>query len=281
MAKSSWRTKIKTVLALIWLILTFSTVAWWLVYSLKRTDISDAAHRMFAWEGSILLAAILIGGGMMTILTYKDEQRQHRLQFFFSTFSHDIKTSIARLRLQADVLEEDAEQSKNPIFKRLIYDITRLELQLENSLLLSNLEEGFFTEEFSLSSVIKLLRNDFSDLKIELNQDAFIKADKRAFLSVIRNLFQNSVLHGKADSVQIHAQIDASNIQISFLDNGTGFQGDLQKLGEEILQSQGSRGNGIGLLLSKHLINKMNGHVHFRPSNQGFKTDIQIPGRLA
>ena len=136
-------------------------------------------------------------------------------------------------------------------------------------------------EEFSLSSVIKLLRNDFSDLNIELNQDAFIKADKRAFLSVIRNLFQNSVLHGKADSVQIHAQVEGSNIQISFLDNGTGFQGDLKKLGEEILQSQGSRGNGIGLLLSKRLINKMKGHVHFRPTNQGFKTDIQIPGRLA
>jgi signal transduction histidine kinase len=122
--KSSWRTRIKTVLAIVWLLITFSIVAWWLVYSLQREDISESAHRMFAWEGSILLACVLLGGGTMAFLTYKDEQRQHRLQFFFSTFSHDIKTSIARLRLQADVLEEDAEQSKNPVFKRLLHDIT-------------------------------------------------------------------------------------------------------------------------------------------------------------
>lgn len=281
MVKSSWRTKVKTLLSVVWLMLTFSIVAWWLVYSLQRTDISEATHRMFAWEGAILLLAILVGGGTMTILTYKDEQRQHRLRFFFATFSHDIKTSIARLRLQADVLEEDSEQSKNPVFKRLIHDITRLELQLENSLLLSNLESGFYVEEFTLSSVIKTLRNDFSDLKIELNHDAKIKADKRAFFSVIRNIFQNSVLHGKADAVQIQATAQGSDVLISILDNGSGFQGNSKKLGKEILRSQDSRGNGIGLFLSKRLVSKMKGRLQFSTSPSGFKADLQIPGGMA
>jgi signal transduction histidine kinase len=126
-----------------------------------------------------------------------------------------------------------------------------------------------------------LLRNDFGDLKIELNQDAVIRADKRAILSVVRNIFQNSVLHGKADLIQIEAHPIGQNIRVSILDNGSGFLGDLQKIGEEILQSQDSRGNGIGLLLSKRLINKMKGNLQFSTSTNGFKAEIQIPGGLA
>ena len=138
---------VKTALAIIWFAFTFSLVTWWWIFFLLRLNPTEDAsieqlrksHRMFAWEGSILLAAILLGGIALVIFTYRDQKRHQRLRFFFSTFSHDIKTSIARLRLQAEVLEEDLHSNTHPVMKRLIQDIQRLDLQLENSLLLSNL----------------------------------------------------------------------------------------------------------------------------------------------
>lgn len=271
---------LKTVLAIIWFAFTFSLVTWWWIYFLMRTTSSET-HTMFAWEGSILLAAILFGGIALIVFSYRDQRRHKRLLFFFATFSHDIKTSIARLRLQAEVLEE--EQQGHPVLKRLVNDIHRLDLQLENSLQLANLEEGrAHLEDVALTSLIATLRNEFPDISIELEKDAFIRGDRRALISVLRNLFQNSVQHGKASLVRIKAKaLSSSRLEIIIQDNGLGIKGSTAKLGSEILVSTDARGNGIGLLITKRLISKMGGEIQFlSQEKEGFTSTLNVEGRL-
>jgi signal transduction histidine kinase len=287
--KRIFKPKVKTALAIIWFAFTFSLVAWWWVFFLMRLDPDVAtleqihkSHRMFAWEGSILLAAILIGGVALVVFTYRDQKRHQRLSFFFSTFSHDIKTSIARLRLQAEVLEED-QAGKHPVMKRLIQDIQRLDLQLENSLLLSNSEAGtLLSEDVSLRDIFSSLRIEFPELGVELEKEAFVRGDRRALLSVFKNLLQNSVLHGQASSVKIKVrEASTGTLQLDIEDDGLGFKGEHKKLGSELLISQDARSNGIGLLITKRLIEKMNGKVTFKSQeNAGFQTHITIGGRL-
>lgn len=289
--KSLLKPKVKTALAIIWFAFTFCLVGWWWIFFLVRLNPSTAtleqlksSHRMFAWEGSILLAAILFGGVSLVIFTYRDQKRHERLRFFFSTFSHDIKTSIARLRLQAEVLEEDLGTNTHPVMKRLIQDIQRLDLQLENSLLLANAEEGeLLNETISLSSMISSLRNEFSELTVELERDAKIVGDRRALLSVLKNLLQNAVLHGKASTVRIRVQAanKSGKIELIIKDDGLGFKGNINKLGSEILVSQSAHSNGIGLLLTKRLMTKMNGDIYFvSKANEGFESHIELGGSL-
>jgi len=291
MFKTHFKPHVKTALAILWFVFTFSLVAWWWVFFLLRLNPSENAsleqlqksHRMFAWEGSILLAAILFGGVALVIFTYRDQKRHQRLRFFFSTFSHDIKTSIARLRLQAEVLEENPHDENHPVMKRLIHDIQRLDLQLENALLLANMEEGrLLQEDVSISQLLASLRNEFSELALELEKEAFVKGDRRALLSVFKNLLQNSVLHGRANGVRIKVRpLSAGRIELQFQDDGLGFKGRLEKLGSEILKSQDARSNGIGLLLTKRLVSKMNGDIRFESrENAGFTSFIEMEGRL-
>ena len=284
MAKAYLKSHYKTALAILWFAFTFALVTWWWVYMLQKLGFGQpTAHKMLLWEGSVLLGALLIGGIALIVFTYRDQKRHERLRFFFSTFSHDIKTSIARLSLQAEVLEEDLEQAPNPVLKRLIQDIRRLDLQLENSLLLANVKEGvLLAEEISLSSLISLLRSEFADLAIELEKDAKIKGDERALLSVLRNLMQNSSLHGKATTIKIAVRESGANhLTLELCDNGLGFQGSTKKLGSDILISADSRGNGIGLLLTRRLLHKMNGDVRFESTGkEGFTAIITIPGGL-
>ena len=251
---------------------------------MQRVATSEKVYRMFVWEGSVLLAALLGGGIALILFTYRDARRHNRLKFFFSTFSHDIKTSITRLRLQGELLEEDPNSHSNPVLKRLIQDIQRLDLQLENSLLLTNLEDGSFLEErVPLSSLFSHLRNEFPELSLELEKDAFILGDRRALLSVFRNLIQNSVLHGKATSVKLQIKdLSAGQIEITVQDNGLGFQGSFDKLGSEILVSTHSHGNGIGLLLTRRLLKKMNGDITFKASKtEGFSSHLTLKGQLS
>lgn len=280
---------LKTALAILWFVFTFSLVTWWWIFFLVRLNPDNVtleqlkySHRMFTWEGSILLAAILFGGTALVIFTYRDQKRHQRLRFFFATFSHDIKTSIARLRLQAEVLEED-QKSANPVLKRLIADIQRLDLQLENSLLLANLEGGYLLQEdVSLSGLLSSLRNEFPELSIELEKDAVIRGDRRALLSIFKNLLQNSVLHGKAQTVRIKVSASTSGrLDLSLQDDGLGFKGPLGKLGSELLKSQNVQSNGIGLLITKRLLHKMNGDIEFTTkANEGFTSIVHVEGRL-
>ncbi|MGZ3794603.1 MAG: sensor histidine kinase [Bdellovibrio sp.] len=275
----------KTVLAVLWFVFTFSLVAWWWVFFLMRFSQADS-HHMFAWEGSILLTTIFLGGLALVIFTYRDQQRHQRLRFFFSTFSHDIKTSIARLRLQSEVLEEDLNANNNhPVLKRLIQDIQRLDLQLENSLLLANLEHGtLLHEKIPMSELLSSLRNEFPELSLELDKDAYLYGDKRAFLSIFKNLLSNSVIHGKASTVKLKVRgISNNEIEILLSDDGLGLKQklSLQQLGSEILKSQDSNSNGIGLLITKRLLQKMHGQINFESQeNEGFKSIIQVEGEL-
>lgn len=282
MIKNFIRSHLKTVLAIIWFAFTFALVTWWWIFFLLKLE-GARQHRMIAWEGSILLGSILIGGIALIVFTFRDKKRHDRLRFFFSTFSHDIKTSIARLRLQAEVLEEDLQGNSPPVMKRLIADIQRLDLQLENSLLLANVEESpLLHEEISLSGLLSSLRIEFSDLSVELEREATIHGDRRGFMSVVRNLLQNSVLHGKATTVRIKVKvISDSRLELTFEDDGLGFKGASRKLGSELLNSKDSRGNGIGLLLTKRLMQKMRGDVRFESAeNAGFKSILHMEGHL-
>lgn len=277
--KRKW--DIQLMLAVIWGLFTSSMVTWWWIWFLKMAKPLNPEHRMFAWEGSILLTVVLIGSIYLVIYAWRDRSRHERLKLFFSTFSHDIKTSITRLRLQAEVLEEEFESSKNPVLKRLLQDISRLDLQLENSLLLANVEDTrLFIEQVKLSQIIQSLRSEFSDLNLELSTDAMLDVDRRAFSSVLRNILHNSILHGKADKVTISTnRLNQTELEIKIADNGLGFKGESQKLGKEILNSQSQHSNGLGLTLSYQLINKMGGKIKFASeAHSGFQTTLHLKG---
>lgn len=290
MKKEFSKSHLKTALAVIWFAFTFSLVTWWWVFFLVRMDSRPASleqlqnsYRMFAWEGSILLAAILLGGIALVIFTYRDQVRHQRLRFFFSTFSHDIKTSIARLRLQAEVLEEEFQDSPQPVMKRLIQDIHRLDLQLENSLHLATLEQGLLLkEDISFADLISTLRGEFPELTIQLERKVLVKGDRRALLSLLRNVLQNAIAHGKASVISIQVQEMAhGQVELRIQDNGLGFKGPLKKLGGEILTSKDAHSNGIGLLISKRLVEKMKGALSFESKdNSGFTAVLELEGRF-
>lgn len=274
---------LKTILAAIWLIFTLSLVTWWWIFVLTKViEVHNSTYNMILFEGSTLIFSVLLGGIFLVVFTYRDFKRHQRLNLFFANFSHDIKTSIARLRLQAEVLNEDGASEKNPVLHRLISDIARLELQLENSLLFSSLQDSsLHPEKILISEILKNLRNDFSELQLELNQDIEIFGDKRALLSIFRNILNNSILHGHAETVTIQTQDNFQKIRVVIADNGKGYSGSTNKLGTEFLKNTNMNSNGLGLHLCKKLISKMNSTMNFQSSSgQGFTVILEFPKDL-
>lgn len=266
-------------LSILWLIITFSLVTWWWLYALQSMQPvgSDSHHKMFFWEGSFLLIVIFMGGMSLIVYSYTEYKRHSRLKHFFALFSHDLKTSITRLRLQSDVLKEK-EYKNNPTIEQLTKDISRLDLQLENSLWMATLEEDKFPLSPSkLSKLIEYIRYDFENLEIELKKDANIQVQPKAFESVLRNIFQNALIHGKATRMVVSTEEKPHFIEIRFFDNGQGFEGSTEKLGHSsLLSNENRKTNGIGLYLCGQLIKKMHGTMSFNNHPQGFEVCLKF-----
>ena len=267
-------------LAVGWLIFSSTMVVWW--WRLGLIELSDhSKYTMLMSEGIFFLFAILGGGGSLIFMLIKDHRRQQQIKTFFSTFSHDLKTSISRLRLQADILREDSQLARNPSLMRLVKDINFLDLQLENSLNLSQGAQKLYIEEgLPLSKIIESLRSEWENIDISIDKEALIKGDRRALTSVFRNLFQNAVIHGSAEKITILVKAE-SNYQLKILvkDNGTGFKGEVLKLGQSQIQSKEDSGNGIGLYLCRSLLTRQNGDLIFENNPEtGFTAQVLIPG---
>lgn len=266
-------------LALIWLIFTASLVGWWWWHGV-HTAHDERIQRMLFWEGGFLLLVVLAGGGALVFYTSTNLRRHARLQFFFSTFAHDLKTSISRLRLQAEVLEEN--HSKTPELEKLMGNIQRLDLQLENSLWIAGLgERTLFVENLKLSDVIRSLKTEFPDLKIDLKRDAIVKADQRALQVVLRNLLQNSIIHGEANAIIIDTEVSGHLVLIQVSDNGKGIsEAHFPYLGKEPLYHDNSHSNGIGLYLTRQLLKSMKGDYQFK-TTPAFTNIVLLEGSLS
>src|ERR1051326_7077139 len=285
------RRSLAIALVAVWVVFTVTLAAWWLIFGLRQLDLIKSLnvagardlhryYQMLMWEGGILIAS-LIGGGLALFYYAKREQRRHaQVEEFFAAFTHDAKTALASLRLQAESLREDFAQSEaNPLLERLLSDTLRLQLQLENSLFLVNLPRGkFFLQPIRLSDRIAALRLHWPNVKITLTGDAEVMADARALESILTNLVQNAITHGHATEVEVRIQRSGGRARVTFADNGRGFQGDLSKLGKLFVRHARSSGSGVGLYIVQRLAKAMNGGIKFCSDEvSGFVAGLELP----
>ncbi|MBX3040498.1 MAG: HAMP domain-containing histidine kinase [Bdellovibrionaceae bacterium] len=280
----SWRKAISqklTLLAILWLFFTLSLVGWWWYHALLTSAADERLQRMYFWEGAFLLLVLSIGGAGLVYLTHHHQERHDRLKMFFSTFAHDLKTSISRLRLQGELLEESGA-GKDPKVQAILKDIHKLDLQLENSLWMSQLDsQSLLIQSTKLSEVMDYLRIEFSEMRFEMSRDADLQVDRRAFAVILRNLFNNSILHGGADRVGMKvSQASSGTLEIVIADNGRGLSIPMEKLGRQVLSLDSAKSNGLGLYLCRRLISKMGGDLRF-VNEAGFKVNLLLKGHLA
>jgi signal transduction histidine kinase len=293
MSQERKRNRIAIFLVALWVVFTVTLAGWWLIFGLRQLELLNQSnlenalqlhrhYQMLLWEGGILIAS-LIGGGLALFYFARREQKRHaQVEEFFAAFTHDAKTALASLRLQAESLQEDyANSEPNPLLDRLLGDTLRLQLQLENSLFLVNLTRGkFFLEPISLSTCVDNLRRHWPDLKITQSGDAIVSADARALESVLTNLIQNAVTHGQATGIEINVSPPRkARISIRIADNGQGFSGDFKQLGRLFVRHGRGSGSGVGLYIVRQLVKRMDGDIQFEnETHGGFVTRFDLPG---
>ena len=285
--------RLRYIIVGVWLVFTSALAGWWYLFGVEQTrriieldhGLTPAMTRhlnMLAWEGATLFFCIVLGGGTLAYLMIREDRQRRRLRSFFSTFTHELKTPLASLRLQAESLREDLTGSPHAtLIDRLTSDTERLSIQLENSLFLANdgasemLIERILFAEFARDFALR-----WPALKIEVQGESIVNADSRALECILTNTAQNALAHGKATALRISFAPEGSGgVRVSLTDNGVGFRGDSRELGRLFSRFYQGSGNGIGLYLIKRLARRMGGEAKFIASDH-FEVQLILKGEV-
>jgi signal transduction histidine kinase len=289
-------------LTLLWVIMLLGLGSWWLflVFKLQST-LSDLNLpqlgsqsrflNMMRWEGSFFFIFLVLLGGSLFVMYFRDMKKSKSMQAFFSSLSHELKTPLASMRLQAEVIKdliEDESHSHDQLAAltgRLIEDTHKLESELEKSLQLSRIEQDAVMTLVPVG-IERYLRRQHSKLHtpmqvdIKIAEDAQeVMADELSLNMIFRNLFENTLRHNKnVTRVEIKAVRKNHFVEVTYDDFGEKFKGDLSHLGELFYKFNSSKGSGIGLYLIKNLMRKMQGHFEIQNNERlKFKLTFKAP----
>lgn len=273
------RAGVHYVLVAVWLAYTISLAAWWLSVGLTLSE----RRTMFLMEGATFFVVIAAGGLALVVAIRREHSRRQSLETFFMSFTHDLKTALASVQLQAEGLREDWPVETRPAgLDRLLADTVRLQIQLENSLFVAQPDGRLLSERIDVGRAVDRLAADWPVLAITVTGQAEVLADARAFDGILRNLFQNAVIHGDASEVTVAmSRSTVGTVRVDVTDNGRGLSPlTLSELGKPFVRPGPTSGTGVGLYVSRQLVSRMRGTLSFATvpaPGTGLRVTIELP----
>ena len=232
-----------------------------------------------------LLMALLNGMAVNRITRQKDTIKVK--DEFFSVASHELRTPLTAIKGNSE-LAKDLYGNGNPQLSEMMDDIhsssDRLIRIVTNFLDAARLEQGRITFQPELLSVSGLLDEVASQLQglateKELTVDAHVTdknltvfADKDRVEEVIYNLLGNAIKYTKHGNITLSAQAGSKGMTtISVADTGLGIsetgRTNLFSKFEQTRHDDVSKGSGLGLYITKMLVEKMGGKIWIEPAS--------------
>lgn len=236
------------------------------------------------WEGGTFMVLLCLLSFTMIFLYLKDQKKTKALQDFFAALTHELKTPLASIRLQAEVIGEMTSPvvpKARELTMRMVEDVTTLETQMDKLLQLSRLERG---GSFNLATVdfIPYLENFFQShgrglrfSSLDSYDDVVVLADEFALSLILKNLVENTHSHvGENASVDLLISQEGDYVVFNYQDKGQ-FKGDPERLSQMFYKHQSSQGTGIGLYLVKKSLEAMDGQLVIK-TNPHFEVIIKL-----
>lgn len=224
------------------------------------------------------------GASEITTVTRAFNLMQKRMQRYmhdreklFGAISHDLKTPITRLRLRAELIDNEVQAAK------INKDLDELEIMVKGAL--QTVKDTDIHENVTHIDVLNIL-NSVAEVHNQQRQRVFIRGAQDlpfsckplAFKRCLTNLIDNSVKYG--DEVTVYVQDSEKSLDITLIDNGPGIPEELlKKVFDPYFRLHTDvHGTGLGLGIAKNIIRAHGGEIILsnRP-NGGLQIDIAFP----
>ena len=223
----------------------------------------------------------------------QQKQADQSYKRLMTSLSHDVKTPLASLVGYLEAIENGmvvGEEKEE--YLRVISDkahrLKEFVISLFEWVKLDAKERVFHFELSDLNELtrsiiadwVPTLENSRLEYEIEIPENEWsARIDANAFTRILNNLFQNIMVHSAATYIKLSVKEDTQRAIISLTDNGKGISTeDLPHIFERMYQCDHSRsanGNGLGLSITKELVNAHKGTIS-AASSPGLGTTFTI-----
>lgn len=254
-------------------LLVLALGTWWLylltVFSKMLGPQHSSIINMVRWEGTTFLILIILSSLALMGLYARDLKKTRALQALFASLTHELKTPLASMRLQAEVIRDlIADESHDhdqltALTTRLIQDTSKFEHELDKGLQLSRVQKdgAMNLAAINLSKFAKKFVTKFN-LPVEIAGEAVIMGDEMALQMIFRNLLENTERHfPETNKVLISFTKIGDEVICHYNDHGKVFNGNRSKLAHLFYKHNSRKGTGIGLYLIDQLMRAQRGKL--------------------
>lgn len=228
-----------------------------------------------------------ISGGVSILEDITEETRVDRLKNeFISTVSHELRTPLTAINGASSILlnmkSHLSEEQVDPLISNINRNSDRL-LQLVNDILdVEKISTGKMDFKFNKAELSDLLNQSVSDNQMyaEKHQVKFVLedcpenialvVDNFRFQQVMANLLSNAAKFSEQNShIKVGANKQKDNIRVFVRDTGPGIAPEFrEKIFDKFTQHDSGDtrqvgGTGLGLTISKKIVEKMHGNLGF------------------
>ena len=212
---------------------------------------------------------------------YEDLKIHEKLQTeFVNIAAHELRTPIQPLLGAAELIEsqfqgKDKIEVTHPEIEMILRNAKRLERLSSDILEISRIESGALRlnrETFSLAYIIAgavkdaMNQSNFNPDKLTIRyhaDDIFVHADKEKTIQVITNLLTNAIKFTDEGTISVTTQRDKDNklALVTVRDSGSGIDSEIVSKLFEKFATKSERGTGIGLYISKKIVEAHGGNI--------------------
>ncbi|OGH11958.1 MAG: hypothetical protein A2857_05925 [Candidatus Levybacteria bacterium RIFCSPHIGHO2_01_FULL_36_15] len=206
---------------------------------------------------------------------------ERRKDEFISIASHELKTPITSIKAYTQIARQDLKKRKldniDHYLQRMDNQVTRLVKIVDNLLNISKIQSGKLEIHKSLHDINLLIREAVEDIQSTVESHSIvvktevkkkITIDKSLIYRVLTNLISNAVKYSyNADKIIVYATGNKVSITVGIRDFGIGIpKKDQGKIFERYFRVSSPNkdkipGMGLGLYISKRIINKHGGKI--------------------
>ncbi len=257
-----------------------------------------------------MLIGLIVGAATSSILHWLWLQRctgAHRMEVerlvqqrdrWVGDVAHELKTPLTSIRLVAEMVLPRVEPSQQLWLERLLGEVQRLNLLVQDLLEFSQWEAG--TEQLTYRSgidLVDLVKQTWATMEplaarrsvgmeLESPPSLLIYADEDRLYRALLNLLDNAVRYSPSgQSFCVRLKQDESWVFIEIIDRGSGFPPqDLDRVFERFYRADPARarqtgGTGLGLAIVRQIIEAHRGTVRAdnHPETSGAWLRIRLP----
>lgn len=230
--------------------------------------------------------------------------------------SHNLKTPLASMRWQVEMMRNGdmghVSKAQQECLDEIHEGITRTVGMVEQWLVVTNLDVGLYTphaEQFALDAVVKEV---LDELRLRIEQEgvsvrfdagaspSMLEADRDSVRTIVHTLLFNAVKYNR-EGGEVHVEITTlpknteyhgrtfaeDRLVLSVQDTGNGIPEDEQvrvfqeRFHASNLDDLHAAGAGLGLYITRALVQAMSGDIWFSSSSEGSHFVVAVPSVCA